>query len=182
MMCDNCSSGMSGSEGYAVFSDVPMIPGVPIGNMLICEACARRIFSDQSFAAPRKHTGAIALTGDPVLLRELNDESIIARCKKLGLSAKQARQEARQLALEFHKNNQRGTSLTYQFWTSVSTKPAATPPIASSLPSISAKSKLPKASCSPVAPATSTAVGSSGQKTAQTVTGRAARKWWQIWT
>lgn len=179
-MCDSCSGGLSGNEGYAVFSDVPMIPGVPIGNMLICEACAQRIFSDQSFAAPRKHTGAIALTGDPRLLRELNDESIIARCKKLGLSAQQARQEARQLALEFHKNNQRGTSLTYQFWTSVSTKPAATPPIASSLPSISATSKLPKASGSPVAPANAAAVAGSGHKM-QSVTGRAARKWWQIW-
>jgi hypothetical protein len=46
------------------------------------------------------------------------------------------------------------------------------------LPSISAESKLPKASGSPLAPAN--AVAGSGHKT-QTVAGRAARKWWQIW-
>jgi hypothetical protein len=177
-MCDSCSSGISGSEGYAVYSEVPMVPGVPIGNMLICETCAQRIFSDQSFAAPRKHTGAIALTGDRTLLRELNDEFVIARCKKLGLSPQQAREEARRLALEFHKDNQRGATLNYQFWTSVSPKPAVTRPTASSSPSISAKSELPKASGSVSAPATATA--GSGHKT-PTVTAGTAKKWWQIW-
>jgi HEAT repeat protein len=91
--------------------------------MLICDACAERIVSDKSFAAQRRFGGSYvpatnSLPGEDDTLNKMNAESIIARCKRLGLSPEQAKKKARELALEFHKNQERGADLTYSFWTS----------------------------------------------------------------
>jgi hypothetical protein len=134
MTCDICSGQLASNEGYAFFCDVCSRPGLPIGNMLLCEACTERIMSDRSFAAAREHPPVITSTSDLRLRQELNCESIVARCKRLGLSPEQAKQKARELALEFCRNKERGAELTIQFWTSE-------PPKAPSHSSCSTKAK-----------------------------------------
>jgi hypothetical protein len=106
---------MSENSGYVFYSDVKLMGILPVGSMLICEACTQRIISTESFAAPRKHTGSFS---DPDMLNELNAESIIARCKTFGLSPERAKQKARELALEVQKNKERGQDIAYAFWTS----------------------------------------------------------------
>ena len=117
MRCDDCGKEIlatNENSGYAFYSDVKLMGMVPVGNMLICEACTQRIVSPGSFAAPRKHKGSFSVD----MLNEVNAESIIARCKKFGLSPEQAKQKARELGLEFQKNTERGQNLTEAFWTS----------------------------------------------------------------
>ncbi len=112
--CDNCSKESNDSGGYAFYSDVPMM-----GNMLFCKACTDQIITEYSFAAPRKYSGSFdlfSLKGNQ--LNEINAEAIIARCKKFGLTPSQAKQKAKELGLEFHKDNKYGQDLIYEFWRS----------------------------------------------------------------
>jgi hypothetical protein len=113
--CDDCSKEYTDSGGYVFYSDVPMM-----GNMLLCSSCTNRIISDQTFAAPRKHSGSfdlLSLQGNK--LNELNAESIVTRCKRFGFTPSQAKQKAKELGLEFHKDNDHGQELAYTFWRSI---------------------------------------------------------------
>jgi hypothetical protein len=112
--CDDCSKESTDSGGYAFYSDVPMM-----GNMLLCASCTNRIITDQTFAAPRKHSGSfdlLSLQGNK--LNELNAEAIVARCKRFGFTPSQAKQKAKELGLEFHKDKDHGQDLVYTFWKS----------------------------------------------------------------
>lgn len=111
--CDVCSKDIRNNSGYAFFSDV-----MNIGNMLICEECTQRLISEQSFAAPRKHTGTIDLVSSMNILDELMAESIVANCKKFNFSPEKAKSKARELAIEFYKDNKKGQDIIYNFWKS----------------------------------------------------------------
>jgi len=78
------------------------------------------MFTRRSFAAVRKHehTPSILLVKSKDLLRKANDESVAARCKRMGLTPKEAKEKARELAVEFHKDPEYGKGLTYLYWTS----------------------------------------------------------------
>jgi len=74
MRCDECYKEISENSGYAFYSDVAIVEGVQVGNMLICEACTQRIVSQQSFVAPRKYRDSFAFLGNPDSNRDLLTE------------------------------------------------------------------------------------------------------------
>jgi hypothetical protein len=113
--CDDCSRINTDSGGYGFYSDVPMM-----GNMLLCKACTDRIISEKSFAAPSKYSDQIdifSLRGNQ--LNEVNADRIVAICKKFGFKPLEAKRKAKELGLEYHKDNKHGQDLIYEFWRSI---------------------------------------------------------------
>jgi hypothetical protein len=121
-LCDQCGNRLKRDEGYAVYSDVRIatenennkaITLWQMGNMMICETCADGVFSERAFNAPKKYSGTVDVS---VPITALNDEAIVARCKRMRLSPTQAKKEARGLALDVYKEERSGKIRTVLFW------------------------------------------------------------------
>lgn len=106
-ICDRCSTNIATGEGYCVYSEA-QFGEREVGAMLLCENCANKLFTEKVWN-DAKHL-AIEIdfsSGFDAMNRaqtKANDFSVAMRAKRRRLSPTQARQEAREIAQLWWKN------------------------------------------------------------------------------
>ena len=110
-ICDRCSDTLAADEDwYLVWSEAIMATGQEMGVMVICESCANKVFTEDVWreAKPIAVEVDLDLIIDPFgymsKLQQVNDYSIAMRAKGRGLGPAEARQEARELAQLWRKD------------------------------------------------------------------------------
>ncbi len=108
--CDRCNTSVETGRGYLVFSEAAAgvaAPGMSgaggvIGTLLLCEKCAKDLFTNDIWADAKPTTLEVDPSAGTAAAnqarRQVIDFSIAIRAKVRGLNAAQAREEARKNA------------------------------------------------------------------------------------
>ena len=127
--CDLCGSAIKDGDGYAFFSSAVIEPlNVPVGNMMLCEKCTQDTITERAwvvrpselqFKPPTTEKDlARMLSGENSQMESLNTGGIVATCKRLGFSPEAAKRKARELAVLWWQDPEKGKRETLLFWTS----------------------------------------------------------------
>jgi hypothetical protein len=109
-VCDRCSTKVETGDEYAVYSEAQLIPNQDVGTMLFCEGCVNELYTEKIWAQAKP----LAIELDPSMdfnaikraQKQVNDFAIAMLAKRRGLSVAQARQEAREIAKLWWKDQQ----------------------------------------------------------------------------
>lgn len=133
--CDLCNGSIEKGEGYVFYSaTVPPGQSTETGLMHLCNGCTEKYMNEQYFQKVMKVPSiqvedfvrdfARALQW----LQEANALGAIALCKAHGLTAEQAKAQARKFATLFWENKERCIREATAFWTSARDKIQTTQP------------------------------------------------------
>lgn len=129
-VCDHCDKSLTHGRGFAFYSTASMA-GRTIGNLLLCESCTDGFLNDTEFSKPPPSTSQASDDLDAFLsqiiegrnpggnpIASVANAAIIQTARRLGLSPRQAKAKAQELAVQWWSDQQRGALQIMKFWTS----------------------------------------------------------------